>query len=747
MKRNRKSKLPVEPAAWSLNYDQNQANTNFPGRRITSVLLFYALGFFLLYFVTREFSVGLPIRRFFLCLMPIIDPQLIGSLWTENEPVALLDRLPWFASAAALLITIWSVGTVVCDRIRMPYDYGIGLRFFFAMVCGASLCSALIALMALCGCLTAPLWIMTAFGLLGACAYGVRKLRTASDVHKMLHRSPGSWIFLTLALLLTFLYLAGSAIPTSEYDMLEYHLQGAREIYERGHLAFAPHNVYLNMPLGVEMFYLWGMVMTGSVFYGALVGKIVVASFALTTAIGIGAFVYHVLKKVAPAAASAAIYLAFPANYLVFSTGLNDGVCGFAILAIVIISMQILKNRCTYGMMVLAGLALAFAISVKYTMVVFVGIPFALLLVFASVREKRWRPAVLCCVITLLAGGLWYGKNLIATGNPVYPLAYTIFGDSSGTWTPELNQRWTKAHGPSSFSPATAMEKGTEILVNSRDAAPFAAMAILSFLFVCMLGAIRRNSLTSVSVGSIIFFLAGYLTLFVLIWFFATHQQARFLVPVIPVTVLLLVCSLDVCFDGLPSYLYNRTLFLLATAVCVSLGMCAILQSGYLAPLEHMRRDPERYGNWSVWFSQNSDILNEKSEPDKESSLLLVAEANAFAYQLPIQYSTCWNESPLAQCLHGAVVYDKSGTHIVSIFDPAAISNRLKERGVRFILFNQAEWRRFTSFGNYGFTSTEIEPALFDLLVQAGVLKFYFPENYDSFTEYSRTAFDVYEVD
>src|SRR5205807_3329537 len=76
----------------------------------------------------------------------------------------------------------------------------------------------------------------------------------------------------------------GAMLPTIDFDAIEYHLQGPKEYYQAGRIAFLPHNVYTSMPFGVEMFHLLGMEVLDDWWWGALVGQLLVAGFAPATA-------------------------------------------------------------------------------------------------------------------------------------------------------------------------------------------------------------------------------------------------------------------------------------------------------------------------------------------------------------------------------------------------------------------------------------------------------------------------------
>ena len=68
----------------------------------------------------------------------------------------------------------------------------------------------------------------------------------------------------------------GAMLPTIDFDALEYHLQGPKEYFQAGRIAFLPHNVYTSMPFGVEMLHLLGMEVLGDWWWGGLVGQLLV---------------------------------------------------------------------------------------------------------------------------------------------------------------------------------------------------------------------------------------------------------------------------------------------------------------------------------------------------------------------------------------------------------------------------------------------------------------------------------------
>ena len=108
--------------------------------------------------------------------------------------------------------------------------------------------------------------------------------------------------------------ILGSMLPAIDFDVLEYHLQGPKEYYQAGRISFLPHNVYTNMPFGVEMLHLLAMEVMGDWWWGGLAGQLLVALFGPAAAVLIAA---AAARAGSPRAAwfAALVYLSTPWIY------------------------------------------------------------------------------------------------------------------------------------------------------------------------------------------------------------------------------------------------------------------------------------------------------------------------------------------------------------------------------------------------------------------------------------------------
>ena len=74
-----------------------------------------------------------------------------------------------------------------------------------------------------------------------------------------------------------------------------------------------------------------------------------------------------------------------------------------------------------------------------------------------------------------------WSKNVVDTGNPVYPLGYKVFGGRH--WDPARDAKWSAAHGPRPIEPTAFVRSVVDVAGRSDWQSPlYAALAPLAFL-------------------------------------------------------------------------------------------------------------------------------------------------------------------------------------------------------------------------------------------------------------------------
>jgi hypothetical protein len=483
-----------------------------------------------------------------------------------------------------------------------------------------------------------------------------------------------------------------------------------KEFFQCGRIVFLPHNVYGNMPLGPQMLSLLAMVLCGDWWTGALAGKTVTALFVPLTGLALFAAGRRLFCRSAGVAA-ALVYVSTPWLLRVSNLGLVEGVYAFYLFlsvyalilwrhpggrgdrgsrtgAVAPVAVQVEQTPAARGfpgkspMLLLAGFMAGGAASCKYPAVVFVVVPLAAY-IFLARRRPDWRSVGIYLLATLLGCGPWFVKNLVLTGNPVYPLAYAVFGGE--TWTAEKDQKWRAAHDPEDFSPGDAARRWVGVLFRSEWLSPL----IMPLAALSLLAGRQRR---------LVMWLWIYFGYVIASWWLLTHRIDRFWIPSLPVVALL--AGLGATWTA--AALWRRVLvptLLLALAVSF---LFAIGGPGgynrYFVSYERLRTSAERVDPWHRF-------LNEHVPPGH--TVLVVGDAQVFDLATPVIYSTVFDDCAFERILKGR--------------SAAELHAWLVDNRISHVYVHWGEIARYRAPGNYGFTDF-VQPSVFHMLVQRGVL-------------------------
>ena len=667
-------------------------------------LFLVAIGIVFYFFLFFQSSFG-PLAEFVSCraflLTLLFDPALFIELWCGNPAqFAVLDRIPLFFSAGCCLLAAYGLGQFTLRILRITEFLDALESYVFSTAIGLSLFSTFLLMLGLSG-LAGQCWLVRGLTVIPA-IYGTWTLfshcRPPSAVCRL------SFAYCPPSALLVIPYLLAFPLPPVEYDVVSYHLPGVKETFLTGDFGFRTDSVYTNMPFGAEMYYLWGMLLYGDWYHGALAGKITVGfAGSLLPAAALFAFGRRFFTSTVGIIA-AVLYLTTPWVYYVSATGLIDCVVATYVFLAIYALAVFHDSQQPRSLLFLSGFLAGSAVSCKYPALLFVVVPLAVAVGRCSISrnpQNLLRNIVLFSLAVLLACGLWFGKNAVFTGNPTYPLLHNVFGDRTGSWTPEKNARWTRVHSPHDFTLASAYKSATQILwksdYHSPILVPFAVIGLVSLLY-------RRKHVKEVQKKEdrLLFALAAHIVFVLFCWWFLTHRLDRFWVPILP-----LVAMIAAWGAVLSSETFWKRTVLVAVGVTVAYSMLvAVLpQPGkynrFFLPMQVMRADPIRVMPWTRYYNENPP----------QAALLLIGEAKAFDFNGPVVFSSCFDDS-----LFEKIVKDKNG-----VKPPEEIRRLFREHGISDIYVDWGEIARFRSEGNYGF-SDFITPNVFDELVRRGIL-------------------------
>lgn len=341
-----------------------------------------------------------------------------------------------------LVRLLWPARLSRWDRVILAGGLGLGLTSIAMLALGS------IGVM--------HRWFWIGFVAIGM-ALNVREALALRDDPPDETHSRMRWLWL-MFLPFAVLAIVAAALPpgvlwpaeANGYDVLEYHLGAPREYFEAGRIGYLPHNIYSNFPFNVEMVYLLAMVVHGDAIAGGTTAQLVNVLFAVLM---VGA-VWWAARPFGRNAGVAAAVLAASCPFVVYLCGVAYVECGMLMYAALALGAVLRGGRAeephAARWLLLGGFFAGLACGCKYTGVPAVAVPLALAVVWMS---KGRRPGLVRSGLVFVAGAIatfspWMIKNVVVTGNPVFPLAQSVMPMRDGVWDSDGAARWQEGHLP-----------------------------------------------------------------------------------------------------------------------------------------------------------------------------------------------------------------------------------------------------------------------------------------------------------
>ncbi|MFO1000354.1 MAG: hypothetical protein U0936_08445 [Planctomycetaceae bacterium] len=508
--------------------------------------------------------------------------------------------------------------------------------------------------------------------------------------------------------------LLGSLSPPTDFDVREYHLQGPKEWFQQGRISYLRHNVYTSFPFLSEMLPLTAMVLVGDWWEGALAGQAVLACFQLLTACVVFAICTRWLTA-SVAWLATLIYLTTPWTLRISLIAYAEGALTFYLVSSAMVAFWLIEQiGHRRSLSFLAGLLGGCAMASKYTGLVSVIVPTAMIICWGLLRrtmkdqpgmhDEIYRRDSLQSLIPAMgsfAAGValmiapWLLRNLYDTGNPVFPLGYSIFGGSE--WSPEMNARWIPAHSSREHSLALLPRHFMDVAIyNMWTSGLLFALSIPAMLLIRRIRTVQTCFLL---IGW------GFAT-----WWALTHRIDRFWIPLIPLLSITAACSWLLHSSGL----WRGFLFVLITAgTSYNVYFCTLALVGFHAGLMDL--------NAARKLTIRSDIQTLNDTLPSTAKVLMVGDAEVFDTTFPLVYNTVFDDNIFEDW-----TVDSSDA-ATSLRDRGMLSTDkirqvLTSNQITHIHVHWGEILRYRVPGSYDYTAY-VQPSRFSLLVSAGVLK------------------------
>ncbi|MCA9078208.1 MAG: hypothetical protein KDA93_24475 [Planctomycetaceae bacterium] len=513
--------------------------------------------------------------------------------------------------------------------------------------------------------------------------------------------------------------LLGAMLPSIDFDVKEYHLQGPKEYFQQGRVTFLPHNVYTSFPFLTEMLSLLSMVLRDDWYRGAMIGKAVLMAFAPLTSLGLFAIARRWFGSTV-GWLCVLIHLTTPWVYRISIIAYVEGGLSFYLLATL---LAVLHLRAHTRMGLVAGLLAGSAVACKYPGVLSVALPLFGWTIFSTLRtnglKHSLQVATLFAIGSVITFGPWMLKNTVETGNPLYPLLYTVFGGED--WNDALNAKWRNGHSPPKHLLANPSHIPDDLWRHAIDVAAktdWQSALVFAFAPLAIMWTRQRK---------LIFGLCLYVLWLFLTWWGLTHRIDRFWVPMLPVLCLLAGVGMGWLLKVEDDTADPEDLPPLdAPYLIVGGPACLVVALSLLFNLCYITTPLAGYNNYLIDLNLDDPpsitpsmaLLNELDLPD-DARVLFVGEAQVFDAKFDHVYNTVFDVSIFQDWLSATPDLPDGEQSLKSAEEIRSI---LSEHGITHVFVNWQEVLRYREPGSYGYTAF-VTPERIVELAEMDVLK------------------------
>ncbi len=484
-------------------------------------------------------------------------------------------------------------------------------------------------------------------------------------------------------------------VPPVFFDALVYHLGLPQQYLLRGGIAYLPHSHYSALPANAEMLYTLGLALGGELLAQLLswwIGVLLALSVAVECA------------RLRPGSGSIGFVaqLSMPvALFMAAHTGSDQAVALWVFQALM--AARRWREGGDLRWFALLAACAGLAAGTKYTALYHL-LPLALLFLVrpgerpaAAAGAARWAGrmaarALLGLGIALLIAGPWYARNLVNTGNPVYPAFYSVLGGSD--WSRESAERVARdvRHGA-----------GSELTLPG----------LLSIPWDLVMEPVRFGALGEAGRGLWLFALAAlyavarmprarlpalYAALVVPFWL-ATSLNLRYILPLLAVLNCLAAAGLgELARRSRPAAWGVAAA--VGAAVLSSFWVFLVTERQVFKPDELLfgRTGREAYLADTISYYPAARLVNDKLPP--EARLLLVGETRLFYLRRRAEASSAYDRTLIVDMVRRAGSVD-------------GVLCEMARQGFTHVLYNQPEAERLESGFDYFSWGSEHERQIF----------------------------------
>jgi len=239
-------------------------------------------------------------------------------------------------------------------------------------------------------------------------------------------------VFVVIQLLLVIYMLYRGVLPDIGFDAIWYHLTLPKLYLMNGEISFigGDHLYYSAMPQLVEGLYVHGLAISGDI-----AAKLIHTFFTFWAGIFAFAWAIERTKKFTGGIIASLLFTSLAVVLWEASTAYIDTALAFYVSIGLYFYFEYIKSKSKYSLLVAASLFIGFGIATKYfVLFLWAILTFTHLVNYLLERYPLKRLLIELSIlvgIPLLIWLPWIAFSYLSTGNPVYPVADTLFNKNS----------------------------------------------------------------------------------------------------------------------------------------------------------------------------------------------------------------------------------------------------------------------------------------------------------------------------
>lgn len=481
--------------------------------------------------------------------------------------------------------------------------------------------------------------------------------------------------------------LVAALVPPVYYDIVSYHYAAPGQYMMANRIFFVPENLHASVPFTMEMLYMLGLSLRGPILANLINGV-----FGIMAGLAVFSLASRAIGRRGAFVAAAVFQSSASVMELSVLATSDIGVTFYAILTVICLDRWSVSNERRW--IAAAGVACGLAMGCKYpALLMAFGASLSAILLHARRtgcdRRDLIRDTLTFAATALLVFSPWAVKNLLHTGNPLYPFFPSLFGGFE--LRPEgLRQLFAEGrHVVLTIENLPRILAAPLLLLHSyqwQDSQIAEGFGYAFSIFVPIALALRDKSAP-------VRFLLSWAIPYLFLWMVST-SMVRFFIP----NIAILCVVVAYAFERIEAWKFPARVF--ARALLISAIFFSFYSFVWLNPMTRAQLIAGFSSKGRADFLDRYYPLVDTARFVNQSlpsgaKLLFVGESRGFYFERPFVAPSAHDVNPIEEI-------------VTSAGDETGVAEAILAQGITHIVYSAGELRRFeTQYLSFRWTAED----------------------------------------